>query len=241
MLGLGLGMGVGNKAPLLPVSAYPTIADIPPGALVLDSDGVVKKKRFVVELNGPDTITFPPVSTDMKNNDWEISLVFNDINPAQSRYSDILRVRKTSEFGAIIFLIYINPSKKLACELRNDGVAYQSVVTTGILGQNFEKVRVTKVGTAITLYALGEVKTIDSGGWNAENAFISIVSDYEGQARPLQVSGIQQVLNGVPLDCFPCDSETGTVIANQCRPSRPATLSDATAHVRALVPVSLLT
>ena len=41
MLGLGLGMGVGNKAPLLPVSAFPSID---PGALVLDSDGVVKQK-----------------------------------------------------------------------------------------------------------------------------------------------------------------------------------------------------
>ena len=47
MLGLGLGMGVGNKAPLLPVSAFPSVADIPPGALVLDSDGVVKECRWV--------------------------------------------------------------------------------------------------------------------------------------------------------------------------------------------------
>ena len=89
----------------VPVGNWPTVADIPPGALVLDSDGTVNKKRFVIELNGPDTITFPPVSADMKNNDWEISLVFNDINPVQSRYSDIFRVRKTSAFGAIIFLL----------------------------------------------------------------------------------------------------------------------------------------
>lgn len=41
-LGLGLGIGKGNIYP--PASAWPTVADIPPGALVLDSDGVVKQK-----------------------------------------------------------------------------------------------------------------------------------------------------------------------------------------------------
>ena len=41
-LGLGLGIGKGNIYP--PASSWPTVAAIPPGALVLDSDGVVKVK-----------------------------------------------------------------------------------------------------------------------------------------------------------------------------------------------------
>ena len=57
MLGLGLGMGVGNKAPLLPVSALPSIDA--PGALVLDSDGVVKQKIVVANLDGADIVSFP--------------------------------------------------------------------------------------------------------------------------------------------------------------------------------------
>ena len=62
MLGLGLGMGVGNKAPLLPVSAFPSVADIPPGMVVLDSDGAVKKKVKVMKNEGSDYVTLgrPP-------------------------------------------------------------------------------------------------------------------------------------------------------------------------------------
>lgn len=47
MLGLGLGMGVGNKVPLLPVSEFTSIDAIQPGMVVLDSDGVVKECESV--------------------------------------------------------------------------------------------------------------------------------------------------------------------------------------------------
>lgn len=42
-LGLGLGLGL-QKPTLSTVSDWPTIADIPQGAVVLDTDGVVKQK-----------------------------------------------------------------------------------------------------------------------------------------------------------------------------------------------------
>lgn len=54
---LGLGLGLGLQKPTLPtVSAWPTIADIPQGAVVLDVDGVVKQCVYVFRNAGTDYV-----------------------------------------------------------------------------------------------------------------------------------------------------------------------------------------
>lgn len=78
MLGLGLGMGVGNKAPLLPVSALPSIDA--PGALVLGSDGVVNKVRFSGNYVNNSVITatdrVSPINSFNANNDFSLLIKF---------------------------------------------------------------------------------------------------------------------------------------------------------------------
>ena len=48
---------INDRSPTL-VSAWPSVADIPPGMLVLDADGVVKQKRRVFRNEGADYIDF---------------------------------------------------------------------------------------------------------------------------------------------------------------------------------------
>ena len=76
-----------NDRSIKPVSAFPSVAAIPPGALVLDSDGVVMEKRFTVYMNGPDTLIFAPVASNIKDIDWEFSFGFRDDNPAQAVFA----------------------------------------------------------------------------------------------------------------------------------------------------------
>lgn len=55
-LGIGMGLSVGAGNGLPPATAWPTVADIPPGMLVLDSDGVVKQKVGDYLIPAPVTI-----------------------------------------------------------------------------------------------------------------------------------------------------------------------------------------
>ena len=239
MLGLGLGMGVGNNAPLLPVSAFPTIAAIPPGALVLDSDGVVKEKRFVVELNGPDTLTVLPLSTDLKNTNWEIQLCFMDANKSQTGPSQILRILDST--NALKLSLAITTDKKLTMELWNGTSWVYGVTTSTVYNSSYNSIVIKKNGSAVSLTALGETKNISSTtSWAYAQIGSVKLSDVNTDVRPLRVCGITQSLNGVVVDKFACKEEYGASLENAINPERPATLSDATAHVGDLVPVSLL-
>lgn len=76
--------------------------------------------------------------------------------------------------------------------------------------------------------------------WDGTGYTEAVISDFSEADRPLLVCGIRQS-TGSLVDCIQCDDALGTtVIANQCTPSRPATLSDATAHAYSWVPQSLL-
>ena len=240
MLGLGIGMGVGNKAPLLPVYAFPSVSDIPPGALVLDSDGEVKEKRFVVELNGPDTLTFAPISADLKAIDWEFSMLFCDVNPSQSTYSRIVQFLAGSLANIILVA---STTGGLEIYLRNDGATTVHSVTMGASYNNSKYHKITFGMAGGLFYAMSEneqKQTIAVPNWTGTGFSSVLISDTQISIRPIQISKIKQV-SGSSVDCFQCNEQTGTAIANQCTPSRPATLSDAAAHVGALVPVSLLT
>ena len=228
-----------NDRSIKPVNAWPSIADIPQGALVLDSDGVVKQKRFVVELNGPDTLTFQPPASDLKSINWEFSICFRDVNSSQNTFSRIIQFMASSLANLIIVA---NITGGLEFYLRNDGSNNAHLFRMDSTYNDLEYHKLTFGVYAGVFYAFSEKepkKTITIQNWNGTGFTSVLISDTQISIRPLQVSTIKQATSEI-VDCFACDEQSGTVIANACMPSRPATLSDADAHVGTLVPVSLL-
>ena len=239
MLGLGLGMGVGNKASMLPVSAFPSIDAIPPGALVLDSDGGVKACRWAVELNGSDSLRFATSKPNLSGSDWSLSWLQSDraISAVGNRLLNIF------DSGKAVLRLNQIAGGMFRLSLSTDGsttVAYIDTISP-IIDTKFHKFSIEKIGNSIALIVDGIFATMSIGAWSVLTASIVEFRDSGADLRPLVLANIGQGDTIYGNDLFPCTESSGTVIANTYTPSRPATLSDPNAHVKALVPVSLST
>lgn len=196
--------------------------------------------RRAVYLNGPDTLTFAPVASGLKAIDWSFSFGFRDDNPAQdvfARYVQFLA-------GALPnFVLVANLSGGIDISFRNDGSTAVHVLTMTALYNNSKSHRLTVGMRSGLFYAFSDIeaeKTLAVPNWNGTGFTSVVVSDHATSIRPLMTFDIRQNTN-VSVDCFKCDDALGTtVIANQCTPSRPATLNDSTAHTYSWIPMSLL-
>ena len=84
-LGLGLGLGIGSGAIYPPASSWPSVYDIPPGMLVLDADGVLKKKIKGFKNEGFDYL-------DTGRPSW-----IGALNPTESfTICTVLKIKKTA-------------------------------------------------------------------------------------------------------------------------------------------------
>ena len=199
----------------------------------------MKQKRFVVELNGPDTVTFLPPSSDLKNTDWEIRVCFIDANQAQANPSQILRILDSA--SSLKLALAITVDKKLTMELWNGATWVYGVTTSTTYNNSYNSVVIRKVGASISLKAIGETKTIPTtSSWTYAQIESVRISDINADVRPIRICGIKQSLNNVDVDKFSCTEESGISLENSINPTRQAILSDVNAHVGDLVPVALL-
>lgn len=241
-LGLGLGIGKGNIYP--PVSAFPTVADIPPGALVLDSDGVVKEYSWVVELNGPDFLFVQTSYTTINVANQKIQVALRDVFAGVSSLSQFVYMRNADRTAFITMYQTALAGVVRAQILNANGTTFGTVVGPSINTADGDYHEVALL--FINSVAYIEVDNVRGVGLSVASwvqpVFSRIdFSDTSAENRPLQVCCIKQEISGSLVDWYKCDESSGAVLANQCDPTRPATLSDSTAHAEALVPVSLMT
>ena len=235
-IGMGLSVGAGNGLPLS--SSWPSVSDIPPGMLVLDSDGVVKQKRFAVELNGPDSLRFSTSTISLSTTNWSLSWTQSD------RAVSAIGNRLLGIYDGERSVVRINQitGGYFRLTLSTDGsnaVAYIDH-TNAIVDTRFHSFRIEKIGDNIALIIDGVSVSTSIGTWSATNASIVEFKDSGIDLRPLVLANIKQCDSVSCNDFFPCTEQAGTEIANINSPNRPATLSDATAHTETLVPVSML-
>ena len=245
MLGLGLGMGVGNGSGLKfvgsgPLASAPVASAANQNMWYMSTDFGLCLSRRVIYLNGPDTLIFAPVASDLKAIDWSFSFGFRDDNAAQDVFS---RHVQFLAGGLANLIILSNLSGGLDITFRNDGSTNLHMLAMTALYNNQKSHRLTIGMRSGLFYAFSDIeaeKTLAVPNWNGTGFTSIVLSDQNTSARPLAVFGIRQSAGSL-VDCMQCDDALGTtVIENQCTPSRTATLSDSTAHAYSWVPQSLL-
>jgi hypothetical protein len=184
------------------------------------------KSRQVISLNGPDNITIPTISSDLKNNNWQARICFADKN---STFGTNTRIGYFSAGGLSNLVILIDYLSYLSVQLRNDGMA---VIAGGTIPINHSdgyphKITLTKSGSNIVVSSdFGESVTIPTTLWNGTGFDSIILVDNGIEVRPLQICGFSSSLNGTELDTLPCEDGTGLTVRNTTTPSRPGTITD---------------
>lgn len=196
--------------------------------------------RRIVLLNGPDTLTFAPVASNLKDIDWSFSFGFRDGSATTDTYSRHVQFY-AGETPNLIILASLTGG--IFVSFRNNGVSSLYTIEMNALYNDLNCHRFTVGFRGGVAYAYSDIepeKTMAVPAWNGTGFTSMVVSDQNASARPLAIFGIRQNTS-VLVDCIQCDDALGTtVIANQCTPSRPATLSDSTAHAYSWVPQGLL-
>jgi len=223
----------------IPFTAFGSdINNVPEGMLVLD-DGVVNICRYVVNLSGPDTISYIPINSDLKTIDWSFKFLFLDNNLTATVDTRILTFTASAMSNLIVLA---KANGYLGIVLRNDGVS--NIASTNInLNHSDGKwhiMEIEKIGSTLTLKSDLGNSSISTNLWTGTGFTGVSIFDNGVEVRPLSVCNIYSTINSSNLDFIPCDELSGTILNNIITPDRFANLSDPTAHLKALVPVSIL-
>lgn len=229
------------------ISPDTPLASIPAGAVVYDTtDGVVKLCRNVVELNGPDILTLPVLAQDLRFVPWEIEWICNDLENSQVGTNRLIQILNSATTNPSA-LVYKSSQTEITFQFRTATLVLFSV-TCSVPANGFFKIKIKKNGVisgAVEIYVndtlQGVSATINYSDWVGADKIYSIsMTDSSADLRPYQVLNYKASLNNILTDCLLMNEVSGVTLANQCDPTRTATLSDSTAHAKALVPLSLL-
>ena len=232
-----------NALPIIgsgPLASAPVASAENQNMWYMSTDFGLCLSRRVVSLDGPDTIKFAPVASTLKGIDWMCSFCFLDCASSVASFATLFEVKTAVLTGVRVVM---TTAGKIELVLRNAGgtVAYLG------LNANYSDLLFHRIYLGIEngfFFAYTEKEAKQSIAvpvtWDGTGYTEAVVSDFSASARPLLVCGIRQN-TGALVDCIQCDDALGTTtLANQCTPSRPATLSDASAHAYSWVPWSLL-
>ena len=231
----------------VPVSAWPSIADIPIGAPVLDSDGVVKLCRSVAELNGPDLLKLPVLATDLRFVPWEIEWICNDMSANQSMTNRLIQILNNSGGYATSALVYKTTQTTILFEFRNSsGVGLFSLSGT-VPNSGYFKIKIAKSGItsgSCNLYVNNVLQSsiqTNYNNWAGADQISDIsMTDLTADLRPYRVFNYKASINDTLIDYIKMDELSGLYFMNQCNQSRPASLSDSGAHAKDLIQISML-
>lgn len=193
--------------------------------------------RSVVELDGKDTITanYQGSFNGSRKIEFQFLVIDEDTN-----YQAIFFI------GTSLFLRIIPDGRPYLNCYNSSGVNNLDLVSTKRISKGmFNEVSIEILQDSLILTVNG---VSVSAQWSDNNRGSAIdsdglmtFSDSTAFVSPLQICCIKQYLNGTLLDWFKCDESTGTTLANTATPSRPASLSDSTAHALAWVPQDSVT
>lgn len=255
-LQVGVYGGRGNVIPYGPGMPYvneaAVLAALPVGSVVYDmAESIeanrIKRIRYVVELNGPDLLTLPILSTDLRFVPWEIEWTCNDLATTQAGPNRLLQILTSAAGPGTSALVYKVSQTSVQFQLR-DAAGTGLFNLVGVCpASGFFNVKIKKNGTTsgtcqlyINNVLQGTSVTVDYSMWTGADKISAIsMTDSTADLRPYQVLNCRSVLDGSLRDCVEMSETSGTSLVNQCDPARPATLSDATAHAKACVPIAL--
>lgn len=243
-LGLGLGIGKGNIYP--PVSAFPTVDAIPPGALVLDSDGVVNECRWGFHNEGTDYINLGRPAS-----------VINLLDPSNAY--KVCALCKVIDLSVTQVILALGggtaPEKQLQISIVGGyveaiigGVVASRVNAASFAGKLF-RIDLIKSATDVQLVLNGTVfgtKIANGTSTYAGNLYIGgrtdgVSANFEGDTIGVKFYNV----NGTLVDAFDPNRDdlwdggaTGTTVMGA-----PFTVSDGTptgCRTKVLVPLTLL-
>lgn len=240
----GPGMQYANEAAV--IAAFPVGTPVYDMAETVEANRM-KRIRYVVELNGPDLLTLPILSTDLRFLPWEIEWVCNDLATAQVGLNRIFQILNSAGGAGTSALISKTTQTTIVFEFRNSTGAGLFGLFGTVPASGFFKVKIKKGGTTsgtCQLYVNDVLQstsaTINYSLWTGADQISAIsMSDSTTDLRPYQVLNYRSALDGALRDCVEMSESSGATLVNQCDPARPATLSDATAHAKTCVPLSL--
>lgn len=195
--------------------------------------------RPVVELSGPDLIVAS--ATRLIANSPVYTFLVKDVNAG---VSTIGRFGRLMSGSSILVFLYITAAGKFEAQIRQLGGAQIAVVTsasTSISNGLHHKIDLRFTASSCSLYIDNVFdKTVPIVGWDGVSFSKVEFTDIDADIRPVQIAKLSTSDSFGTADCWQMNETSGTVIANQCTPSNPATLSDGTAHAYSWVPWSLL-
>lgn len=246
-LQVGVYGGRGNVIPYGPGMPYvneaAVLAALPVGSVVYDMAETVeanrmKRIRYVAELNGPDTINVN-YTVDVKTG-VAFEFLFRDNIAGVSATSVFFRLTNVSTTRVFVFT---DSSGRAAAQLRQvdgDTIFGTATKTGNINDGNWHKIRLAFTSTRLTVSIDGDAGTpFDISGWTGNTITLYTHIDNTADVRPCQAAESKVFAGGSLVQYIKMDESSGTTLANTANPSNPATLSDATAHAKTCVPLSL--
>jgi len=208
--------------------------------------GIMYRYQYVAELNG-DTLTLSDYTVNTATDSLSIKFNFRDV---------------AAGIGATTRTIYSGRTSGNSQRLRVDikattgyirAVAVNSDLASGYLTSEVPinvcdgkwhdvELKFTSLSTTARLWCVvdGISSTdVNISAWDTTQLSKIIFNDAT-DVMPLDVCCIRQIVNSVVVDGIKCNESTGITLANAVTPSRPATLSDGTAHALVPVPISIL-
>ena len=232
-----------NDRSIKPVNAWPFVSDIPPGMLVLDADGVVKKKRWVYYpvSESTSTVLSLPLIPALAN-DWSINVYFLDLDASVGadqvffwkRTLDYIRILQITRSGTDKFNFFVRTAS-------NTLIGTSSVTPNACINKAWNVINLYRIGDTVylSLNNGAAVSVALNNQWDTNGYSESAFFAWSPAEKPAYLAEFKQCCAGITCDHLPLDEPSGLVARNISAPSRPGVYGE-NSHTEALVPVSML-
>lgn len=207
-----------------PNDSWPTEADVPLGAVVIE-DGVVKQSRYVGSFDGSDRLTWDL----MIGNDFELEIC--DFTPTDLSFNNWLFSQYIGGDVGRFRVEIQSVTKKINVQVGDDNFTYSQVLTEGAL---VKSIKITKLGTVITVDVDGDVGVINGYSDVMQTEFLEFgLSSNQTSTLSAKVGALK-----VDGEYYSLNKETGNTFTGS--QGGIATLTDGVPenfHLKTLVPV----
>lgn len=221
----------------------PTIADIPQGAVVLDTDGVVKQKRWVYYPVSESTskVLVVPLIPDIAS-DWSLKISFLDLDPSAAGSQVFFWKRTATNIRLLQITRTSTDGFNVTVKKASDTLIGTSPTTVNTCVQGaWNTIELYRIGDLVylRLNSGAAVSVTLNSQWVTDGYSESSFFAWSLAEKPAYLTEFKQCCAGIACDYIPLDESAGLVARNIVNPSRPASYGE-NSHVAALVPVSML-